>query len=320
MRAPRFWGSREYVLGRMLSPAGALYGAASGLRQSLGTGATVEAPVICVGNLVAGGAGKTPVAISIASILSDLGRTPHLLSRGYGGRLAGPVRVDPDTHTAADVGDEPLLLAAAAPTWVSRDRPAGARAALVAGADAIVMDDGYQNPGLVKDFSLVVVDAAYGFGNRRVMPAGPLRESLARGLKRADAVVVLGEGEVEGLDDQTVLRARITPDPDAAEALAGKKVLAFAGIGRPEKFFDTLRAIGADVVIERIFPDHFTYSASVIDGLAEEAGRHGLVPVTTTKDAMRLPTRNDRRIASLPVSAIWEDEAALRALLAKALG
>lgn len=306
-------------MGRMLAPAGALYGVASGLRGAVTRGARVGAPVICVGNLVAGGAGKTPVAISISRILAAAGRAPHLLSRGYGGRLAGPVRVDPQIHTAGDVGDEPLLLAGAAPTWVSRDRAAGARAAVTAGADAIVMDDGFQNPGLAKDLSLVVVDAVYGFGNRRVIPAGPLRESLARGLQRADAVVVLGDGDVGGIEARTVLRARLVPDDAAAADLKGRKLLAFAGIGRPQKFFDTLAAAGGDIAGTKVFPDHYAYPDAAIAGLLARADAEDLLPVTTAKDFVRIPEQYREKIAVLPVTVAWEDETALRALLDRAL-
>ena len=319
MRTPDFWGSREHIMGRMLAPAGALYGAAAGLRGALTRAQEVGIPVICVGNLVAGGAGKTPVAMSLAGLAREFGKTAHRLSRGYGGRLAGPVRVDAASHTAADVGDEPLLLAGAAPTWVSQDRVAGARAAEAAGADAVVMDDGYQNPALAKNLSLVVVDAQYGFGNRRVMPAGPLRESVARGLRRAQAVVVLGEGDVDGLGDRIVLRACIIPDAAAIASLKDEPVYAFAGLGRPQKFFDTLAGAGCHLAERRPFPDHFAYSDTVIGELLSAADSIGARPVTTEKDFVRIPERFRDRITALPVSIEWDDPATLRKLLAETL-
>jgi len=218
-------------------------------------------PVVCVGNLVAGGAGKTPVALALADWLVERGVPAHFVTRGYGGRLRGPMRVDPIRHDALAVGDEALLLALRAPCWVARARSAGVRAAVAAGAGAILFDDGFQNPTVDKTLALVVVDAAYGFGNGRVIPAGPLRENLRGGLARADAVVlVAGEGDASDterlLTARGMLTLRAVLAPVGAERLIGSCVLAFAGIGRPEKFFATLRALGAVVVGARAFPDH----------------------------------------------------------------
>ncbi len=322
MKAPAFWYRPPSVAAALLSPVAAVWAAVG--RAKLGrAGFRPGVPVVCVGNLVAGGAGKTPVVLDLMARLRGMGVAAHSLSRGYGGRLEGPVRVDPGCHGAAEVGDEPLLLAAGGPAWVARDRAAGARAMVAAGAQAIVMDDGFQNPALAKDLSLVVVDGAVGFGNGRVIPAGPLREPVGDGLARAQALVLVGEdragvaGTVGGR--VRVVRARLVPDPAVAVGLRGKPVLAFAGIGRPGKFFDTLREIGADVVEAVPFPDHHPYTGAEVEGLLAQADRLGAVPVTTAKDAVRLPPGSRDRVAILPVALAWEDEGAVTALLEQAV-
>jgi tetraacyldisaccharide 4'-kinase len=278
----------------------------------------VPIPVICVGNLVAGGAGKTPVALSLLAAMMARGLAPHVLSRGYGGTEAGPLRVDPARHEAGHVGDEALLLAAVAPTWVARDRAAGARAIADAGGEVIVMDDGFQNPAVIKDLSLLVVDGAYGFGNGRLIPAGPLRERVADGLARADAVVLL-EPDTQGLASRLsarlpVLRARIAPTADGRR-LSGTRVFAFAGIGRPEKFFATLDSLGAVLVGCRAYADHHLYRPSEIDEVLARAESMDAVPVTTEKDAVRLPPQMRARIQVLSVTVEWQDAGALDSLL-----
>nr|WP_247892658.1 tetraacyldisaccharide 4'-kinase [Azospirillum melinis] len=302
----------------MLAPLGALYGLA-GRRRIAGTvPRKVGVPVVCVGNLVAGGAGKTPVGLALIAALQVRGVAVHALTRGHGGREAGPLAVDPGCHTAADVGDEALLLAGATPCWVARDRLAGAERAVAAGAEAIVMDDGFQNPALHKDLSLIVADGAVGFGNGRLVPAGPLRERVAEGLARADALVILGEDR-HGLavlaGGRPVLAARLEPDPEAAARLAGRDVLAFAGIGRPEKFFATLEALGARIAERVPFADHHPYRPAEVVALIDRAATLGALPVTTAKDAVRLPPELRAKIAVLPVSVRWADESALAALL-----
>ncbi len=323
MRAPEFWDQRDGgAAPAMLAPFGALYALASRARFALARPERISVPVLCVGNLVAGGAGKTPVALSLGARLKERGLSAHYLSRGYGGAAAGPTRVDPIRHGCSEVGDEALLLARIAPTWVAADRVAGARAAIAAGAHAIVMDDGFQNPSLAKDVSLVVVDGAYGFGNGRVMPAGPLREPLAQGLARADAVVIVGDDRTgardrivaAGFATLPVLGARIVPGPEA-EALAGRKVVAFAGIGRPAKFFVTVRDVGAKVVAAHAFPDHHVFSAGELRRLRSEAEGAGAVLVTTAKDAARLPESERGTIQVLTITLSWDDEAALDAVL-----
>jgi tetraacyldisaccharide 4'-kinase len=328
MRAPTFW-NRNGIVPALLSPASWLWVAAGRLRIQATTPTRVPVPVICVGNLVAGGAGKTPTVLALLRCLAErAGGRPfaHALTRGYGGSLEGPARVDPACHAAADVGDEALLLARAAPTWVARDRVAGALAAAAAGAQAIVMDDGFQNPSLAKDLSLVVFDGETGFGNGRVMPAGPLREPVADGLARAHAVVVIGTDRAGVVDrvrafrsSLPVLAARLAPGRDDAATVRGQRVFAFAGIGRPEKFFATLAECGAEVVGTRTFADHHRFTAGEIAAVEIEARRLGARPITTEKDRVRLDAASQSRIAALPVTLTFTDEPALRRLVEPAL-
>ncbi|MEO5336113.1 MAG: tetraacyldisaccharide 4'-kinase [Magnetospirillum sp. WYHS-4] len=302
MRAPDFW-QQDGRLAALLGPLGSLYGLGLRARFAFATPWSAPVPVVCVGNLTMGGAGKTPVALDLARRLPDV----HFLSRGYGGRETGPLRVDPAVHGPDRVGDEPLLLAQRAPTWVAADRVAGARAAVAAGAKFLVMDDGFQNPSLAKDFSLVVVDGEAGFGNARVFPAGPLREPVAQGLARAQAVVLVGENR-HGLDfgNLPVLRACVTPGPEAA-GLRGRELVAFAGLGRPEKFFATLRGLGCRLAEARPFPDHHPYTEADLKSLAAR----GLPLVTTAKDAVRLPPGWRARVEVLTIALSWDDDAAL---------
>jgi tetraacyldisaccharide 4'-kinase len=327
MREPAFWRSRG-LLPMLLRPSAALYGAVAAWRMGR-RGDRVALPVICVGNFTVGGAGKTPAALTIAALLAAMGERPAFLTRGYGGVAPGPLRVDPERHGAAEIGDEPLLLARAAPTIVSRNRPAGARLAVETGANALVMDDGLQNPSLVKNLSFAVVDAATGVGNGLPLPAGPLRAPLEAQWPRVDAVIVVGEGEAgEALAREAerrrkpVLRARIAPDAHEAAGLHGRRVLAFAGIGRPQKFFETLGACGATVERRHAFPDHHPYTAAEVNGLVAEAAAEGLTPVTTEKDRVRLEWLDGARtaaIVALPVRLVLADEAAARTLLRAAL-
>lgn len=317
MRAPDFWRT-EGALATLLAPLGAGYGLAGRLHRGLLMPQRAPVPVICVGNLVVGGAGKTPLAIALLARLAERGWRAHCVTRGYGGREGGPRRADPERDDAATVGDEPLLLARAAPTWIARDRVAGAQAAAAAGAEAVVLDDGFQNPRLAKDLSLIAVDGAYGFGNGRILPAGPLREPLAAGLARAQAVVLFGDdatGVAQALPPGLpLLRADLVPDA-AGERFRGQRVLAFAGIGRPEKFFATLRVLGAEIAATRAFPDHHPYGAAEIDALRRQAARLRAGLITTEKDAVRLPRDLSAEVAVLPVRARWRDPDAVDALL-----
>jgi tetraacyldisaccharide 4'-kinase len=309
--APAFWDRPPGLAAGLLAPFAELWGAAGRLKETLARPYRSPLPVLCVGNLVAGGAGKTPVALSLATRLLAGGIGVHALLRGYGGRLKGPVRVDPRRHAAAAVGDEALLYARIMPSWVARDRAEGARAALAAGAEAILLDDGLQNAAIVKTHSLLVVDAAYGFGNGRVIPAGPLRESLKRGLGRAAAAVLIGEGPapVELLPSLPIVRARL--EPVGGERFAGRAVFAFAGIGRPQKFFATLDALGAKLVDKRAFPDHHLYRPREIESLLRAAREAGAALVTTAKDIVRVPPPLSGGIEVLEVEIVWEDPAAL---------
>ncbi|MBU6372662.1 MAG: tetraacyldisaccharide 4'-kinase [Alphaproteobacteria bacterium] len=320
MRAPEFWSGHAQgrdaapMLRALLTPVSWLYAGAAALRQATTTPSRVGAPVICIGNVSVGGVGKTPIVRAVRALLAARGVTAHALSRGHGGALKGPVRVDPDLHGAGDVGDEPLLHARDGPAWIARDRLAGARAAAAAGAAAIVMDDGFQNPTLAKDLSFLVVDARDGFGNGAVLPAGPLREPVAAALSRADAVILMGEGDAENdprLAQRPVLHAELTPAGPAPDG----PLVAFAGIGRPQKFFDTLTALGADLADAVPFADHHPYTAQDLDFLLKLAADRGARLVTTEKDHVRLPAAARSAILTLPVTARFADEAALAAFL-----
>jgi tetraacyldisaccharide 4'-kinase len=297
MREPGFWREPPGTAAALLAPFAALYGGVAGWRLGQ-PGRNAGIPIICVGNPTLGGAGKTPTAIAIGAILRNAGARPFFLSRGYGGRLAGPVQVDPAQHRADDVGDEPLLLTRVAPTIVAHDRIAGAAFARQHGATVIVMDDGFQNPSLAKDLSILVVDAAHGIGNGRVFPAGPLRAPLDAQLARAQALMVIGDGSTAAsvvAEAQRrgipVLTARLVPDAGDLAALAGNRMLAFAGIGDPEKFFATLVAAGITVAARRAFSDHHRYTAADAAALLAQAQADGLIPVTTEKDMARLAGR-----------------------------
>ncbi len=310
MHAPEFW-SRKGLFPLLLSPFAAVYSLGGALRLRLVKPQRAPVPVICIGNLVAGGAGKTPVALAVIARLKAAGLQVHALTRGYGGKEPGPIAVSLERHSATDVGDEALLLAQEAPTWVSRDRPAGARAAAEAGAEIIVMDDGFQNPSLHKDLSLIVIDGGFGFGNGAVLPAGPLREPAARGLARAQGVVLLGETSTDFMRTlteelaTTPIQARLTPRENGSE-LSGRRVLAFAGIGRPEKFYATLRGLSFEIAETRDFADHHPYTDSEIGTLLERAEALDAIAITTEKDAVRLSPRHRARIATLPIEVSWQ--------------
>ncbi|HTR13132.1 MAG TPA: tetraacyldisaccharide 4'-kinase [Roseiarcus sp.] len=325
MKAPKFWTVRRpNFIARALQPIGWLYGEAAASRMTK-PGRRAAAPVVCVGNFVAGGAGKTPTALALARMLIAQRRRVGFLSRGYGGASrAEPVEVDPNAHSAAMVGDEPLLLARVAPCWVGEDRVRSARLAVEAGADALIMDDGLQNPALAKDLALAVVDGETGFGNGLCLPAGPLRAPLAAQLRLVAGLIVVGGDEAAVGDisrqapGKTLLRANLEPDAFAAAPLIGREVVAFAGIARPEKFYATLRRVGAQIVATRDFPDHHLYKPREIAALREEATRRGALLATTEKDAVRLSPREARSIVTLPVTLRFEDPAAARAMLAGA--
>lgn len=323
MREPAFWYRPHSPLSHVLFPLGALYGAVTAWRMQR-DGVDAGIPVICVGNYHVGGAGKTPTVLALTKLLRELGETPVVLSRGYGGHLKGPVMVDRARHTAADVGDEPLMMARDVPVAVARDRLDGVALAKSQGATVIVMDDGFQNPRLLKDASLIVIDSERGLGNGQVFPAGPLRAPLQAQLARTDALVLIGDGRAANdvaaelaKRDKPELRARLKPVAASLAQLTGKRVFAFAGIGDPERFFRTLHASGIAVARTRAFADHHAFSQDEITALAADARREQLTLVTTEKDLARLRGRADVPDGIVPfaVELEFDEPAKLRQLI-----
>lgn len=314
IRAPMFWHRPRGLASWLLTPLEFVWTAATRRRLTNGPWEVLDVPVICVGNINAGGTGKTPAVIALLSLIADLGLKAHVVSRGYGGSLDGPLQVDERTHSAGMVGDEPLLIAAFGPCWVSKDRAAGAKAAIAAGAQVIILDDGFQNPALAKDLSIVVVDAEVGFGNGRVMPAGPLREPLKDGLARADVIVTIGNKTAQkrltvehpALANTPRWQASIQPLETGMD-WTETRFIAFAGIGRPGKFFTTLSALGANVIATHAFADHAPYTDTALQRLKAEAKAKSAQLVTTEKDMARLPETFRREVLALPVRLVFED-------------
>jgi tetraacyldisaccharide 4'-kinase len=329
IRAPRFWWGTPGAAAGLLAPFASLYGNIAARRLAQ-TGERIGIPVICVGNPTVGGSGKTPAAVAIARMLIAAGERPVFLTRGYGGRLAGPVAVEP-AHTAMQVGDEAPLLARIAPTIVAENRVSGARLAGENGASVVVMDDGFQNPSLAKDLAILVINGTRGIGNSRVLPAGPLRAPLEPQLDRAHAILIVGAitgaaplvsaARARGLP---LFHARLEPEEAAVAALADTKVLAFAGIGDPEKFFATVAAAGIEAPVLRGFADHRRYTRRDASALIVEAARNGLQLLTTEKDLVRL--RGDPNVPhlahaarALPVALKVAEEGAFKSLVMGAL-
>ncbi len=311
MRAPEFWDNppnRPGIKANLLAPLGALYAIATAKRISKPASLKPTIPVICIGNLNAGGTGKTPTAMAMIQRLQGMGKTVHVVSRGYGGSLEGPLQVNERIHQASDVGDEPLLLAAFTPTWVAKDRASGVRAAQEAGADAVLLDDGFQNPSVPKDFSIIVVDAQRGFGNGLCIPAGPLREPVQAGLSRADVVLSIGSNKAQS-DFLEIWGSSVTVPHAKGEVMpletgmdwTETPMIAFAGIGYPEKFFGTLRTLGANVVQTHALDDHQPLTSSLLARLDADARKLGAQLVTTEKDAVRLPAAYRQKVLPLPV-------------------
>jgi len=327
VKPPFFWQntpSHPGLFAFLLTPIGNAYAYATARRIARGPGYRAAVPVVCVGNLNIGGTGKTPAAIAMVEMLIRAGINVHLVSRGYGGSIAGPVRVQENTHTAAEVGDEPLLLAAFAPTWVSRDRAAGVRAAENGGADVVLLDDGFQNPSVAKDLSIIIVDAEKGFGNGRVIPAGPLREPVCVGLARADMVLSIGPPVAQESFARVWVKnircphltGQITPLETGMD-WKGLDVLAFAGIGHPEKFFATLRSLGANLIRCEALDDHQPLSEGLMKRLESDANSLNAQLVTTEKDAVRLPAGFRPKVLTLPVRLQIDDRDELYEALEK---
>jgi len=319
MMAPVHWTSRSALQSWALLPLSWLYRLLLLLRMAMVKPTLLEVPVICVGNNTVGGAGKTPTVIALCHWLTAMGKKPHVISRGYGGHYTDSVlQVDPSTHTATQVGDEPLLIAQHAPCWVARRRKLAARSAIAAGANVIVMDDGLQNPSIVKDFSILVVDGDYGFGNRFMMPAGPCREPVRISMSKADAVLIIGEERNPSIRraipaSKPVFGAALIPSADLS--LQGVPVYAFAGIGYPDKFFNTLKKMGAAVVGSERFPDHHPYGLADLERLARESENVRARLVTTEKDFVRIPALYHNLITPIPVTLDLNQKDAFISLL-----
>jgi tetraacyldisaccharide 4'-kinase len=314
MRTPGFWSYDKHPLVHVLAPFSTIYAAATRWRLKKAPRYRAPVPVICVGNVTAGGSGKTPVVQALVKAAIARGIAVHCLTRGYGGDLPGPVRVDAATHDSKAVGDEALLLAALAPTWVARDRAAGAEDAVIAGAQLIIMDDGLQNPAVAYDLSLLVIDGGFGFGNGRIIPAGPLREPVQAAASRVQAAIIIGEDMYHTRSDMPsglpVIRSRVVSQ-DAA--LAGRKIVAFAGLGRPKKFLATLKT--HNVVGWFAFPDHHEFTADDLHRLDSAATAQGAVLVTTEKDYVRLPPEFRAKVTVVPIDLVPDDAGAWDRLL-----
>ena len=316
MRAPSFWYRRPGVEALLLAPFSLLYSAGGMIRRLMATPYRALVPVICVGNVVAGGAGKTPVALAIAHVLQQHGHKPVFVTRGYGGNERGPLRVDLDRHSARDVGDESLLLATAAPTFIGRDRAAAIRAAEKRGTH-IVLDDGLQNPSILPDLAFLVIDSATAFGNGFLIPAGPLRETLGEAMKRITAIILIGENVEQKLADLArcpIARANWQPNLPT-DFPRGEKFFAFAGIAHPDKFYATCRAAGLTLVGTEDFPDHHFFTGGELSKLKKRAAEKSARLLTTEKDWVRLPREYQARVMAFPVKLVFEDEAVIRRLL-----
>ena len=329
MHAPQFWYTAPetpHIAARLLGPLGRIYASATARRLQQPSRLSAKCPVICVGNINAGGTGKTPTVIALAQMFLAMGKRPHIVTCGYGGKAQGPLEVNPRYHRAAQVGDEPLLLAAFATTWVAKDRVQGTQAAQNAGADVILLDDGFQDPSVTKTLSLVIVDAARGFGNGKCLPAGPLREPAQTGLARADALVSIGpENAQRAFKKQwghflnlPHFKAQLTPLAMGMDWSSGR-YLAFAGIGHPEKFFTTLRGLGAQLAHCEALSDHQNLSTTLMKRLQAQAQTLNAQLVTTEKDAVRLPDGFQGEVLTLPVRLEVQDPDGFSAIIGEAV-
>lgn len=309
MKTPNFWYKNLNLFSYILLPLSLLYMLAVTLYKRTCKTQSFTIPIICVGNLTAGGTGKTPATMAIAERLKSMGHKPHIVSRGYGGSEKGPLRVDERLHEASEVGDEPLLLSHFAPTWVSKKKTRGVKAAIDAGADSIILDDGFQNMSIRKNLSIIVADTDLGFGNGHIIPAGPLRETITSGLNRMDLLISVGSTESQEkfrekykyfISKKDHIQANIVPILTGLD-WKGLRVFAFAGIGNPEKFFNTLRSLGADVVLTKKLADHKRFDDKLLSRLSKEAIKLNAQLVTTEKDAIRLPLTFRDKILTLPI-------------------
>ena len=337
IQTPEFWKKNGF-LPFILLPLSKIYTFISKINYNLIKPAKLSIPVICVGNIVVGGSGKTPVCLALADILKSLKIDFHFLSRGYGRNNSdNTMQVDIKKHNVFDVGDEPLLLAEKAPCWVAKKRFEGGKLAAKNGAKAIVMDDGFQNPSIKKDISFLVIDGNYGLGNQKILPAGPLRETLEKGITRADAVIIIGEdktGIFDLLEKQIektkikmgvkakkipIFKASIKVEQKDKAILKGQSVFAFAGIARPEKFYKSLEEIGTHVVDTKNFPDHYNFTDADMVELMRQASTYQAKLVTTTKDFVRLPKRMQKNVSVLPIELVWKNKVAIKSFLKKGL-
>ncbi len=319
MRAPEFWHNKGGILSFVLSPFGWIYGAITSMRATAKPTWAAPIPVICIGNVVMGGAGKTLVSIDLAERLKAKGQNPHIIMRGYGGSMNAPTKVDLNLHNANDVGDEALLLARTASTWVGAWRADVAKHATEDGASVLIMDDGFQNPSLAKDLSLLVVDAEYGFGNGRVCPAGPLREPIKNAASRAHAVISLGGSLSENVMNLPAFVGYTEPTSNATD-IHGERVVAFGGIGRPEKFFNSLKAAGAELTETISFPDHHLFSDAEIKNVLAKAKTQNSIAITTEKDFVRIPAALRTDIMYFPVRLRWEQADAFEGFILERTG
>lgn len=321
MLAPPHWASRSMIMSWILLPISWLYRVLILLRIAFVSPKQISVPLICVGNNTVGGAGKTPTTIALCEWLKKMGKTPHVISRGYKGQYNRPMlRVDPNIHTAVEVGDEPLLIARHAPCWVAKRRIYAANAAIEAGADIIIMDDGLQNPSLVKDCTIMVVDGSFGFGNRFMLPAGPCREPVSLSIRKSEIVLIIGAETNSSIrrvlgNKHPIFNAILTPSKDVN--LVGKSVHPFAGIAHPDKFFDTVTALGGKITLESRFADHHYYTQQDLDRLEREASAHNAQLVTTEKDYVRLPESFKEQVIPIPVTLDLQNKVEFMALLEK---
>ena len=314
MKTPKFWSSRG-LLSTLLVPVSIFYDMVNTFKHAKVRPVRFPVPMICIGNLTAGGAGKTPTALYIGKRLKTKGVNAFFLSRGYGGKLEGPVLVNQKKHQAIHVGDEPLLLAEILPTVVAKNRVSGANYAISKGAQAIIMDDGFQNRSIIKNLSLLVVDGLRGFGNGRLIPAGPLRERPQEGYKRAHAVIVMNKttGTPKLPTDRPAFYARTFPKDSAN--FKGKKLFAFCGLAYPQKFFEMLGTTGARVMKEVAFADHYQYTPLDMRKLLLQSYVESAILVTTAKDFVRIPERFRDSVAVFDMDVEFEEPAIFDSVL-----